>query len=1098
MQAKHAANFIYQTLKGSTEYSLTDFQIAAIESEPTSPALIIAGAGSGKTELMAVRVLWLVANGYCRPGEILGLTFTRKAAASLSKRISKSIGDLRKTSIWPEALHEDSSAPNIATYNSYANSLFQDSALALGYEPESLLLSESQRYQLARQVVLDRAKDAIPNIDELDKKPNDLVAMVLALSSEMNEHNRAATELEQFVASQLERLADFEPSKLKTSNDALAELTNDLSMLPGLARLAEMFREEKHRLGFVDFSDQVLLAHRALSLTDLAAIQRSQYQHILLDEYQDTSFLQTSLLEGLYRGMPVYAVGDPNQSIYGWRGASSSNLAEFQNQFGTADLPVAKFMLPTSWRNPSLVLDVANQIAAPLKRRPSYSEQDLVDVDKLLPKPQASRGHVEVDFLATLPEEVAKVADFFADEFSRAKNGGVPTPTAALLLRRRAPMNDFVAALQNRGLSVEVLGLGGLLQMPEVVDLVSALKVINSPSAGVALIRLLTGARWRIGARDIAALNSFADALARNKAGQREQDGYGADYEASIVDALDLLASDYREWRHDISAEGLARMRDAALLFRNLRAKQGLPLQELVRAIEQELWLDIELRSNPSRVNPMQHLNAFANIVGNYDAHSSGGLTAFLDWLGYAETQERFDVAPANAQAGVVQVMTIHASKGLEWDLVAVGDCSMTVSGAKNLEEGDFDPLVSPSGFVRSQQGARDTKAWLKGNRLPYQLRGDVASLPVFDVEAAADVDALAKALIPNFKADLVEMREREERRLMYVALTRPQAKLLVTGSAFASAGAGKKFPNYFLEELALFSPNFVARPDAYRQVFWLKTNPLDASPVVANWPLDPIGNKHGASFEANVADASALVADSGLISGALRQEIDLLLEERATRLRSMTQVTLPVRIQASRFKDFVKDVDEMAERFRRPVPEKPYKSTMQGTLFHNWVEARFGFIGNSEELDAIDLIDPVDDVLAFEDLQRLKETFERSRWAGLTPVDIECEIQVTIGSNTFICKLDAVFETENGYEIVDWKTGRAPNLNDENDLFERSLQLALYRMAYARYRQVPEDSIDVCLYFVDSDQEVRPARVLNENEIIALWQATVAKATSA
>jgi len=1096
MPAKHQANFIYQTLKGSTEFSLTEFQVAAIESEPTSPALIIAGAGSGKTELMAVRVLWLVANGYCRPNEILGLTFTRKAAASLSKRIGKSINDLRKTSIWPEALREDSSAPTIATYNSYANALFKDSALALGYEPESLLLSESQRYQLARQVVLDRAKDAIPNIDELDKKPNDLVAMVLALSSELNEHNRSADEVAAFVHAQLELLANLAPSKLKTATKELVELASDLSLLPGLARLAEMFREEKHRLGFVDFSDQVLLAHRALALTDLAKVQRSQYAHVLLDEYQDTSYLQTSLLEGLFRGMPVYAVGDPNQSIYGWRGASSSNLAEFENQFSVEGLPVQKFMLPTSWRNPTLVLDVANQIAAPLKLKPSYSSQSLVDVDKLLAKPNAKAGRVEVDFLATLPEEVSRVAEFFASEFDRASAAGVDTPTAALLLRRRAPMNEFVAALQNRGLSVEVLGLGGLLQMPEVVDLVSALKVINSPSAGVALIRLLTGARWRIGARDIAALNSFADSLARNKSGQREQDGYGADYEPSIVDALDLLASDYREWLHEISAEGLARMRDAALLFRNLRAKQGLPLQELVRAIEQELWLDIELRANPSRVNPMQHLNAFATIVGNYDAHSNGGLTAFLDWLGYAETQERFDVAPANAQAGVVQVMTIHASKGLEWDLVAVGDCSMTVTGAKNLADGDFDPLESPSGFVRSQQGVRDTKAWLKGNRLPYALRGDVASLPIFASTKVDNVDDLVKTVIPMFKGDLVEMREREERRLMYVAFTRPQAKLLVTGSSFATAGAGKKYPNYFLEELALFSSTFVANPDAYRQVFWLRANPLDASPRAAEWPLDPIGAKHATTFAANVADASSPAVDVVELSDALKQEIDLLLEERATRLRSLSQVTMPVRIQASRFKDFVGDIDAMAERFRRPVPEKPYKSTMQGTLFHNWVESRFGFVSNSEDLDAPEPLDSSDDPVSFDDLQRLKATFENSRWADQIPVDVECEIQVTIGSNTFICKIDAVFETATGYEIVDWKTGRAPDLNDEADMFERSLQLALYRMAYARYRQIPEQNIEVCLYFVDSDLEIKPNLVLNEAELVSLWQTTVARAT--
>ena len=1094
MQAKFRANDIYQALRGSTDYSLTDYQVAAIESDPEQPALIIAGAGSGKTELMAVRVLWLIANSFSLPGEVLGLTFTRKAAASLTKRISNAIAQLRKTQFWPEALKAEASAPTISTYNSYANSLFRDSALALGYEPESLLLSEAQRYQLARQVVLEHAGEVISNIAELDKKPNEIIDAVLNLASEMNDHDSDVDEIARVAAAHAHALSELEESKLKGTQSTIEELRDSFDLIPNLARLAELFRREKHRLGYVDFSDQVLLAKRALQLTDLAEQQQSIYKHVLLDEYQDTSYLQTALLEGLFKGRPVYAVGDPNQSIYGWRGASSSNLAEFLNQFATDQVEVAKFELPTSWRNPSLVLDLANAIAAPLKSKPSYSDQALVDVDRLLPRPGAPVGEVELDFLPTLPQEAERVADWFAREINAAKASGQSQPTAALLLRKRAAMSDFVAALQNRGISVEVLGLGGLLQMPEIIDLVSALKVINSPASGTALIRLLTGARWQIGAKDIAALNAFADALARNRRGERDQDGYGSDYEASIIDALDLLLSDYREWKHDISEEGLVRMRDAAALFRNLRAKQGLPLQELVRTIEQELWLDIELRANPSRVNPMQHLNAFANIVGNFDGSSNAGLAAFLDWLDYASKLERFDVAPANAQAGVVQVMTIHASKGLEWDIVAVADCSMSVSGFGQLPD-DYEPLEAPSGLLRSRTGMKGTSGWLRAGALPYALRGDAASLPVFPLGNCKTQDEVHKVALPLFKDNVVEMREREERRLMYVALTRPQKKLLVTGSSFAGAQKGKKLPDYYLEELIHYSDSRVAKPKNYPDVFWMRVNPLDSTPNQSTWPLDPIGPRYAESFARNLAEASQTRTAASAAGSLLRQEIDLLLEEREARLRYASSVELPVRIQASRFKDFIRSTDEMAEHFRRPVPEKPYKSTMQGTLFHSWVESRFGFVASSDELDAG--VEPVseDELTTYAQLEELKATFERSRWAQLTPVDVECEIQVTIGSNTFICKLDAVFKTDTGYEIIDWKTGKAPDEKDLDDLFERSLQLSLYRMAYSRYRGIPENEIDVSLYFVNENREIRPETVLTESELVELWTNTVAAA---
>ena len=1097
MQANFSANHIYQELRGSTEFSLTEWQVAAIESDPSVAALIIAGAGSGKTELMAVRVLWLVANGHCLPSEILGLTFTRKAAASLVKRIGNSIAKLRKTEIWPKELRESSNPPVISTYNSYANSLFRDSALALGYEPESLLLSEAQRYQLARQIVLKHAGDVIPNIDELDKKPKQLVESVLSIAAEMNDHDRSYEEIYAVASAHLALLQDLEPTKLSGSQTTIDELSQELTLMPGLAKLAQMFRDEKHRLGYVDFSDQVLLAKRALETTDLAEQQQSIYKHVLLDEYQDTSYLQTALLEGLFKGTPVYAVGDPNQSIYGWRGASSSNLAEFLNQFATDEKPVAKYELPTSWRNPSLVLDLANKVAEPLKAMPSYSTQKLVEVDKLLPRPGAPVGEVELDFLPTLPQEVNRVADWFAADLNAAKAAGKTQPTAALLLRKRAAMSDFVAALQNRGISVEVLGLGGLLQMPEVIDVVSALKVVNSPSAGTALIRLLTGARWQIGPRDIAALNAFADALGRSKKGERDQDGYGSDYEASIVDALDLLLSDHREWRHAISDAGLERMKDAATLFRNLRAKQGLPLQELVRVIEQELWLDIELRANPSRVNPMQHLNAFASIVGNYDSNSNSGLAAFLEWLEYAATLERFDVAPANAQAGVVQVMTIHASKGLEWDMVAIGDCSMSVSGLAKLGD-DYDPTIAPSGLQRSRVGMQGTRGWLKAGSLPYPLRGDAKSLPVFALSNCKSHDEVHKVAVPMFKDDIFEMREREERRLMYVALTRPQQKLLVTGSSFAAAGKGKKLPDYYLEELIHSRDSRVRMPKNYAEVFWLSENPLDAEPAAAVWPLDPIGSQHRGTFERNKDEVANWQDSPSALGDALQREIALLLDEREARVRVATEVELPVRIQASRFKDFVTKTDDMAERFRRPVPEKPYKSTMQGTLFHNWVESRYGFVANAEEVDATDLEIDDAELTTFEQLEQLKQTFEKSRWAELKPVEVECEIQVTIGSNTFICKLDAVFATDSGFEIVDWKTGKPPKNDDEQDIFERSLQLSLYRMAYARYRGIPEESIEVSLYFVNEDREIRPSVVLSEREIIDLWTKTVQVATAA
>lgn len=145
---------VYKVLK---PFNLTPEQRSAVENAPTdSASLVVAGAGSGKTELMSVRVLWLVANRICKPEQILGLTFTRKAANELNRRIYDGLIRLRDSELWPENLEYDFTPPTISTYNSYANRVFREWALPLGYDDNVRLISEAASFQLAREVVFQR------------------------------------------------------------------------------------------------------------------------------------------------------------------------------------------------------------------------------------------------------------------------------------------------------------------------------------------------------------------------------------------------------------------------------------------------------------------------------------------------------------------------------------------------------------------------------------------------------------------------------------------------------------------------------------------------------------------------------------------------------------------------------------------------------------------------------------------------------------------------------------------------------------------------------------------------------------------------------
>lgn len=171
-------------------------------------------------------------------------------------------------------------------------------------------------------------------------------------------------------------------------------------------------------------------------------------------------------------------------------------------------------------------------------------------------------------------------------------------------------------------------------------------------------------------------------------------------------------------------------------------------------------------------------------------------------------------------------------------------------------------------------------------------------------------------------------------------------------------------------------------------------------------------------------------------------------------------------------------------------MPEQPYRATQLGTLFHSWVEDRYGVGGDSDELDAAPTELDDDDRLTEPDLDRLKAIFEASEWAGRRPVDVEREIHLPFDGRIVICKIDAVYESGGRFEIVDWKTGKAPN--DAEDLEQKQLQLALYRLAYAKWRSIDPELIDAVFYFVADDRVIRPDHIFDEAELLDRWRSAL------
>jgi DNA helicase-2/ATP-dependent DNA helicase PcrA len=1087
-------------------------QCAVIQA-PMRPLLVVAGAGSGKTETMASRVVWLVANGCVEPDQILGLTFTRKAATELAERISRRLRRLRHVGMWTPAQEQDGAevlggTPTVSTYHSYAGRLVREHALRLGVEPESRLLSEAAAWQFAAEVV-ERHDGPM---DDVPFAASTIINAVVDLAGEMAEHLLAPADLTKLIdrfearVSCLPKGASRARDLPKVVADAMTALKARRQVLP----LVDGYLELKRSRDALDFADQMALAATlSQRFPDIGSMERQRFRAVLLDEFQDTSEAQLVLLRHLFvaegESVPVTAVGDPNQSIYGWRGASATTLTRFPREFADAAGDADVLPLSTSWRNDDAILSAANITSAPLRRKST------VDVEVLRPRAEAGAGRLHAARLLTTEAEAAHVAGWIAQHWLDAR--GRPTGvSAAVLCRKRSQFGAVIDALQRSGLPVEVVGLGGLLTTPEVADIVALLWVVQDPTRGDQLMRLLTGPLCRLGAADLDGLAVWSRVLqrrhgagsgaarsgaagsgaARSDAASRvkDQSPDSAD-RLSIVEALDELPS--ADWAGPsgsrISAMALERLRGLREAIRRLRSLTGMPLADLAGEAERALGLDIEVLSRPEHTptTARAHLDAFADVAANFSSSADRPtLGGFLSWLDAAQEQERgLDKGYIEVSTAAVQVLTVHAAKGLEWDVVAV----------PGLVEGTFPARSSSTTSFKEAEwrmSPPSDKGWIGGlSGVPYDLRGDRDGLPVLRWMSAPDLLALQDE-VTEFISAGGEHGIDEERRLAYVAFTRARRELLMTAPVWAEPTT-PRITSRFLTELIDhpdlgLTPHFwepLPEPDGDTKA----ANPRQSEPVSAIWPADPMAARRAQLSDAVqvVLEAMADLGPSGdLVEPALagagpdkgptlvgrERELAILLAERDAASRPHDiEVRVPRHLSASGVVSFADDPQAFARDLRRPMPSAPALAARRGTAFHAWVEQHFA---RASFVDLFDLPgsadeEPADD----EELPRMRERFLASEWAQRSPEAIEIAIETTVAHMAIRGRIDAVFPRPGGgFTVVDWKTGAKPSGEKAR---VRALQLGAYRLAFVRLRGLTLDQVDAAFYYAGTGETVFP-----------------------
>ena len=955
----------------------TDEQVRVIEA-PRRPLLVVAGAGSGKTETMSMRVLWLVANHEdIAPSSVLGLTFTRKAAGELGDRLRQRLALLaRRVPPLRERLDED---PVSLTYNSFAERIVAEHGMRIGIDPDFTMLSEAGAVDLMAQIVEGWPTD----LDE-ELSPSAVVGHCLHLAGEVGEHGYTVEEardaLEGF-GRDLEQIG-------ATNDTARRTLRANARRLACLGPVEE-FQRRKREGGLLDFSDQLVLATRIVRGAPAVRAQvRDEFQAVLLDEFQDTSVIQMELLSLLFHDHAVTAVGDPNQAIYGWRGASASSLERFLDRFQDGPArPGQTLALSTAWRNDRNILRAANRVAAPLREHSRAARSPV-----LRARVGAGEGRVDIAYTQDYRSALGAVVDFVSAHRARGTREG-KRPTTAVLCRRRSDFPYVDMALREAGVPTQIVGLGGLLDQPSVQDARAALVLADDVEASPWLARLLAGID--LGAADLVALGDWARHLAREE---------GRDpHRAVLLDAVDnppepgWSASGGARGRPAISGEAVRRVRILGSRLRAVRAGAGRSVVEQVERAVSIMGILDDVVSDPLAAGGRAALDAFVDVAASYEAEVPGAsLSSFLAYLDMADERENGLEAPVSEpDPQAVQIMTVHASKGLEWDGVVVFA----------MDDGVF-PSHSKRRTVDWRDGPPADPGWVRdASALPYPLRGDRMDLPDFDLDMEGEAKpsaAFKKWLEGDYEARLGEHAEREERRLAYVAMTRARSAQLLVGSWMYRTGALPRHPSRYLMEAHAELFGGAAAGGAVPGEDGGVSGMAGAGPGENSGAFGEAGDASGtgggaapgaggplvlpgvgsalllprpdeeelgrlalteaeAAFpegpgpsRAAVARAAAQVrreiasmrADADVFDLLAQMEGEpgvadtvALLEEHRVSLEAPVVEIWQDRLPATSVSELLDDPRAFAARVRRPMPAEPSESSALGTVFHAWAE---------------------------------------------------------------------------------------------------------------------------------------------------------------
>ncbi|HGO6128604.1 TPA: UvrD-helicase domain-containing protein [Burkholderia cepacia] len=608
--------------------NLNPEQLAAV-TLPNEPALILAGAGSGKTRVLITRIAWLIQQGYASPPTVLAVTFTNKAAREMMARLSAMM-PIDTRGMW------------IGTFHGLCNRMLRTHWRDAGLP---------QTFQ-----ILDTA-DQLSAIKRLMKAAN------------VDDEKYPPKNVQYFINNAKEQ--GLRPDKVDATDNFNRKFVE----------LYQAYDQQCQREGVVDFPELLLRCYELLAYNaPLRAHYQARFRHILVDEFQDTNKLQYAWLKMLAGGQnAIFAVGDDDQSIYAFRGANVGNMRDFEDEFRVRNL----IKLEQNYRSHGNILDAANQLISNNTHR----------LGKNL-RTDAGHGEpVRVYEASTDSQE----AGWIVEEIRSLINTGMARSEVAVLYRSNAQSRSIEHTLMSSGIPYRVYGGLRFFERQEVKHALAYLRLIDNPNDDTAFVRVVNFPTRGIGARSIEQLADAARLYGCSMAAAIPYvTGKAGTSLGGFANLIAKMRADTQQMNLPDTVEHIVRASGLADFYQGEREGQDRleNLQELVNAAtafiaEEGYGLDTPARSIPLRAGAIaapelgtaaddQGVDVLDPVSPADPAQNPDTMTPLAGFLSHASLEAGDNQAQAGQDA--VQLMTVHAAKGLEFSAVFI----------TGLEEGLF------------------------------------------------------------------------------------------------------------------------------------------------------------------------------------------------------------------------------------------------------------------------------------------------------------------------------------------------------------------------------------------------------------------------